>query len=149
MKIFADVEIREAKGVKRVHGVIVQEGRASRGGRAEVFAPGSICWPDGGISLLGAHRGESVGSAHPARHPSGEIRISTPATPGMIEAIEAGRTGLSVEFQSLKETRTAGGVREIERALVDAAAFVRRPEYHQGRAEIRSREKGRSILWRL
>ena len=149
MKIVTNVEIRESsKGVKRVYGVLVQEGRAARGGRAEVFAPQSIMWPDGGIRLLGEHRGASVGSAHPARHPNGEIRISTPATRGMIEAIEAGKTGLSVEFQALKETRTAGGVREIERALVDAAAFVRRPEYEQGRAEIRSKSR-RNILWRI
>ena len=80
--------------------------------------------------------------------PNGEIRISTPATPEIIEAVEAGKTGLSVEFQALKEIRTKAGVREIQRALVDAAALVSSPEYVQGRAEIREKDR-RNIEWRI
>ena len=47
MKVFAhDVKIRESKGIKRLEMTLIQEGRAATGGRAEVFAPGSLSWPN-------------------------------------------------------------------------------------------------------
>ena len=143
---FFRTELRETDGKPRLHGVLIAEGRAATGGRAEVFAPGSVVWPDEGVQIKIGHGGPAVAMAHPARHPSGEIRISAPATPAMVEAVEAGRDGLSVEFLALKEEQTAGGVREIRRALVDAAALVSWPEYSQARAELRGK-KGKRYLW--
>ena len=43
-----------------------------------------------------------------------------------------------MEFHAIREVRTAGGVREIQRALVDAAAMVASPEYAQATSEVRS-----------
>ena len=44
---------------------------------------------------------------------------------------------LSVEFHALREVRTQGGVREIQKAIVLAAAMVKTPEYNQAVAELR------------
>ena len=143
---FFKTELRETDGKPRLHGVLIQEGRAASGGRAELFAPGSVVWPDSGVTIKIGHGGPEAATAHPARHPSGEIRISAPASPAIVEAVKAGRDGLSVEFLALREQRTAGGVREISRALVDAAALVSQPEYSQARAELRSKKRKR-YLW--
>ncbi len=144
-KSFAKVEIRQRDKGPRLHGVLVQEGRAASGGRAELFAPGSVLWPDEGVSILIGHGGRVATTAHPARHPSGEIRIAVPANDQIVEAVQSGRDGLSVEFVALRENRTAGGVREIERAFVDGAALVSEPEYGQARAELRAAKKGIQI----
>lgn len=135
----AAVECREVDGVRRLVGTVIQEGRAASGGRRELFAPGSIQWPAEGMAILGEHRGAVEARAMPSRGPDGSIRIAVAATPGIVSAVESGRDGLSVEFVALEEETTAGGVREIRRALVDAAALVSRPEYEQGRAELRGR----------
>ena len=50
-------EVREADDGPMLRGVVLQEGRAAQGGRAEVFSPFSVMWPADGIKLLGAHRG--------------------------------------------------------------------------------------------
>ena len=70
-----------------------------------------------------------------------EIRIAAKATLALFAAVQAGRRSMSVEFTALDEIRTAGGVREIRRAMVSAAAFTNRPEYAQdvGRAARASR----------
>ena len=81
-----------------------------------------------------------------AREDGGAIRISVPATPAIVEAVRRGRNAMSVEFHAVREHRTAGGVREIERALVDAAPLTDDPEYVQTAAEIRNRRKVRVCL---
>ena len=53
---------------------------------------------------------------------------------------------MSVEFYALRESR-AGKVREIEQALIQAAALVAAPEYKQGLAEIRAARGSRRRLW--
>ena len=132
------VEFREADDGPMLRGAILQEGTAARGGRAEVFAPFSVVWPTNGIAIMGEHRAEvELGRAVPTRDADGSLRIETRATPAILTAY-ATRKYFSVEFQSLREIRTAGGVREIQRALVDAAALVPNPEYPNVRAEVRS-----------
>ena len=131
------VELREAKDGPRLAGTVLQEGRASAGGRAEVFAPLSVVWPSDGIALLGEHRGAELARAVPTRDADGSLRIETRATPEIIAAYET-RRYFSIEFQSLKEVKTLGGVREIQRAFVESAAFVVAPEYAQATAEIRA-----------
>ncbi len=141
------VECRSAAEGPKLHGTILQEGRAATGGRAELFAPGSIVWPSDGIALLAEHRGVELARAVPSREPDGEIRIETAATPEIFAAVEqGGKRHLSIEFRSVREIRTAAGIREITRAIVDAAALTDRPEYIQARAEVRQRRGGRR-LW--
>jgi hypothetical protein len=129
-----------------LHGVILQEGRAAAGGRAELFAPGAVVWPSDGIGILPEHRGTVETRAVPTREPNGEIRIATKATPALFAAMQAGRRSMSVEFTSLEEVRTAAGVREIRRAMVSAAALTDRPEYEQTAAELRERSEVRVWL---
>ncbi|MCY4020168.1 MAG: hypothetical protein OXG39_12245 [Chloroflexi bacterium] len=135
------VECRASESGPMLHGVILAEGRAATGGRAEVFAPGSVAWPGDGIGILGEHYGEELARAVPTRDATGEIRVSAPASPAVMAAVQSGRRFLSVEFHALREVRTAGGVREIQRAFVDRAALVPSPEYAQATAEIRARRK--------
>ena len=135
----APVEIRQADDGPRLAGVIMQEGRAATGGRAELFAPGAVLWPPEGIAIRTEHLGAEHGRAVPTRDADGSIRIDAPAPPAVVAAIGAGKRFLSVEFLAARELGTAAGVREIQRALVDGAALVRRPEYSQARAELRGR----------
>jgi len=137
------VELREEG--EALHGVIIQEGRAATGGRAEVFAPNSVEWPSGGIAILDGHGGTELGRAMPSRGETGEIRISTPATDAIRAAIRAGRRFMSVEFRALAERTTRGGVREVLRAMVDAAALVANPEYDTTAAEVRDAPRRR--IW--
>ena len=139
-KLHCPVEIREAKDGPMLHGTILQEGRAAQGGRAESFAPLSVVWPSSGIALLGEHRGAALAHAVPVRDPDGSIRIQTPATPAILDAF-ATRKFFSVEFHSISEVRTKAGVREITRALVEAAAMVESPEYAQATSEVRARQR--------
>ena len=131
------VELREASDGPTLRGVVLQEGRAAQGGRAEVFAPLSVVWPSDGIALLAEHRGAELARAVPTRDADGSLRIETRATPAILAA-HATRKFFSVEFHAIQEVRTAGGVREITRALVDAAALVTSPEYPNVRAEVRT-----------
>ena len=135
------VELREADdGPPMLRGVVLQEGRAAHGGRAEVFTPLSVLWPADGIAIRAEHRGVEVGRAVPTRDADGSLRIETRATPAILTAYKT-RRYFSVEFHALAEVRTAGGVREITRALVDAAAMVSSPEYSQATAEVRSKRR--------
>ena len=132
------VEVREAKDGPRLHGVLLPEGRAAQGGRAEVFAPLSVVWPSEGVKILSEHRGSELARTIPTRDADGSIRIETSATPAILEAYKT-RPFFSVEFHSLREIKTAGGIREIQRAFVEAAAMVSDPEYQQATAEVRTR----------
>lgn len=140
-----EVEIRESDTGPTLYGVILQEGRAATGGRAEVFAPLSVVWPAEGIAIRTEHYGDEETRTVPERETGGEIRIATKATPSMVAAVNAGRRYLSVEFHSLQEARTAGGVREIQRALVDGAALTDDPEYGQTSAEVRKARRERRV----
>ena len=73
----------------------------------------------------------------PTRAADGSLRIETRATPAILTAYET-RKFFSVEFHAISEVRTKAGVREITRALVDAAAMVSSPEYSQATAEVRA-----------
>ena len=134
------VELREASEGPMLRGVVLQEGRAAHGGRAEVFSPLSVLWPPDGLAVLAEHRGAELARAVPTRDADGSLRIETPATPAILAAYET-RRYFSVEFHALQEVRTAGGVREIQRALVESAALVSSPEYSQATAEVRTRQR--------
>lgn len=139
------VEIREGARPK-LRGTILTEGRAASGGRAEVFAPGSVSWPHDGVGILTEHRGAVETRAHPVRGRDGGLRIEADATAPIRAAVEAGRRFMSVEFRSMEERTTAGGVREVLRAFVDNAALVASPEYDTTAAEVRSQARRRVWL---
>ena len=68
VKYVVPVELREADEGPTLHGVVLQEGRAAQGGRAESFAPLSVVWPaTTGIALLAEHRGTAMAHAVPVR----------------------------------------------------------------------------------
>lgn len=140
MKHKVSIEIRESEGVPRLHGTLITEGVAARGGRAEVFEPNSITWPSDGIAIRLEHRGREHVRAMPVRMPGGQIQIAAPVTPEIRAAVSGGRNALSIEFYPEAEVRTAGGVRAITRALVDAAALTDDPEYPTG-VEVRTRRR--------
>ena len=55
MKHSFEIEIREAAEGGELHGVMLVEGRAATGGRAEVFAPLSVQWPSEGVEIAPSH----------------------------------------------------------------------------------------------
>ena len=139
-----NIEIREEGG--ELHGTILQEGRAASGGRAEVFAPGSVSWPADGVAILTEHLGASETRAFPHRDSLGRIKIRARATDAIKSAIETGKRFMSIEFRSLEERKTASGVREILRAFVESAALVRSPEFDSTSAELRGKRRRRVWL---
>ncbi len=139
-RLTAAVECRASEDGPMLRGVILQEGRAASGGRAEVFAPGSAVWPSDGIGILLEHLAPPVARAVPERSDHGEIRIAVPASPAILQAVEQeGRRYMSVEFRAEDDHQTPGGVREIRRAMIIAAALTATPEYDTTSAEVRSR----------
>ena len=104
-----------------------------------MFSAGLLCSvaESNGIALLGEHHGPELARCIPTREADGSLRIETRATPEILASYET-RRYFSVEFHSIAEIRTAGGIREIQRALVDAAALVASPEYPNVEAEVRS-----------
>ena len=149
MKIGFEVEVRESDrpGYEpTLRGTILQEGRAASGGRREVFIPGSVSWPSEGVAVLTEHRGQSEVRGQVVRERDGRLRITARATEGIRAAVKAGKRFMSVEFQAIEERTTSGGVREILKALVSAAALVVSPEYDQTLAEVRKKSAPRR-LW--
>ena len=133
-----EIEIRERQGREpTLHGVIIQEGRAATGGRRELFAPGAIEWPTGGIGIATEHLGDVETRAQVVRERDGRLSITARATEAVQRAVSEGKRFLSVEFTALQERITKGGVREIQRAFVATAALTNKPEYDMTAAEIR------------
>ena len=147
MKHSFEIELRQAERREpELIGTILTEGRAASGGRAEVFAPGSVSWPSEGVGISAGHGGATEARAHPVRQRNGELTIRARATEALRQAVEAGSRYMSVEFHALQERRTQGGVREILGALVQRAALVPNPEYDTTAAELRNK-RGRR-WWR-
>ena len=63
-----------------------------------------------------------------------------PAADRALSEIRAGKTGLSVEFRSLKERRE-GSIRVIEEAELRGIGIVERPSYGGARVEARDRRR--------
>ena len=129
------IELRQTASA--LHGVLIQEGRAASGGRSEVFIPGAVEWPPSGVDILASHQGSIEAQVTPERQASGEITFVAKLTDGLREAWAAGRQHMSVEFYTMAQRQTKGGVREVQRALVTAGALTDRPEYDTATAELR------------
>ena len=84
-EIRCSIELREAEAEAgpTLHGVVLQEGRAAQGGRAEVFAPLSVVWPSNGVAVLAEHPGgASLARAVPTRGQDGSTPNRDPGNPG-------------------------------------------------------------------
>ena len=135
-------ECRASENGPTLYLTALVEGRAARGGLAEVWAPGAACWPSDGIEVRTEHRpqgGPGEARAVPTRD-GNNIHVAVKATDKLRRAVDGGAKYASVEFHSLAEVRTAGGVREIERALLVGVTVTDNPEYRQTRSEIRTAE---------
>ena len=144
------IELRAASDSPgRIVGTIIETGRIAAD-RPEVFAPGSISWPAGGMRLLAEHEGREVMRFEPLID-GARVRIDAPLPDTAIgrEAAAEIRSGrkadLSVEFHALQDARVSG-VREIRAALVPSAALVASGAYDQAQVEVRKRARGRR-LW--
>ena len=118
--------------------------------RSETFSSGSLSWPEDGIVLRRQHqRGAPIMRVTP------ELRGNQVVLDAQLPDTAAGRDaaaevrgglfrGLSVEFSATSQ-RFAGGVRQIQAALLKGAGLVDSPDYVGSRVEVRGR-KGRR-LW--
>ena len=152
LRYVAPLEFREdvtRGGPGRISGVILPFGRVA-GDRRELFTPGSVTVPDGGIALLAEHRGREVMRFVPVER-DGELRIDAAIPDTAIgreiaEDVRSGRrAALSVEFHSISEGLVQG-VREIRSALLTGAAIVKAGAYQQSVAEVRARADHRRVL---
>ena len=119
MKLGFEVEVREAEASGHeptLRGVMLVEGRAASGGRREVFTPGSVEWPAAGVVVRTEHRGKAEARGLVVRQSDGRLTVTARATSAIREAVKAGKRYMSVEFHSIEERTTAGGVREVLRA---------------------------------
>ena len=93
------------------------------------------------------HQGHVETRALPERGDLGEIRIRAKATPAIVAAVEAGRTGMSVEFAPLLSHRTNSGITEVRKALVYGAALTDIPAYEGSTsAQLRERDGQRPFF---
>ena len=156
----AGVERRAALGEIRVEGrkltgTVMRYGEVSPTHK-ERFEPGSLRMADAVHLDLDHDRERAV-----AWHPGGGLELSDrgealeltaelppiPAADRALDEIRTGKvTGLSVEFQAVKESRV-GGVRVIEEALLTGVGIVARPSYEGARIEARARKHGRFPKW--
>ena len=130
-------------GPGRLRGVLLTYGEP-RADRREVFRAGSLEWPADGIVLRRQHsRFEPVTRVVPeVRGDRVVLDVALPDTRAGRDAAAEVRgglfRGLSVEFKAREEGRTAGGLREIRRALLVGAGLVDSPAYRGSRVEVRA-----------
>ena len=139
-------ETRESPG--HLYGVLVAYEKRART-RPEMFARGSLSWPEDGIILNRQHnRGQPIARIIPELV-GDELRIDLPlpdTVAGRDAAVEVKNgtlSGLSIEFRSARESRR-GGLRVIDRGELRAAGLVDSADYGN-LVEVRS--TGRRRLW--
>ena len=141
-------ESRQSPG--RIVGTLITYGTRARD-RAEVFAPGALHWPDGGIVLNEQHNRQAPILRFTPEVVGKEVRIDAPLPDtqrGRDAAIMVKNgtfTGLSIEFRSEAEGRSAG-TRMIRRASLSAAALVDSPS-HKSSVEVRGKAGQRARVW--
>lgn len=142
--ILAEVEVRG----NELHGVIIHEGRAADH-LTEVFSVNALQWPNTGILIKPSHgKDQGAVTAFPWRA-ADAIKIRCNLSPELRSAYESGARQMSIEFHSQKETRTASGIRQIQSALLTAAALTSDPVYTDTQAEIRDKDGYRDLDWWL
>ena len=140
------VEIREddtRQSPGRLTGVLLTYGERAAD-RAELFEDGALYWRDSGIVIREQHnRAAPIVRAQPYME-GRELRVNVP-----LPNTQRGRdaaiamqgdnplySGLSVEFNSERETRR-NGLRVITRAFLDGASLVDTPAYLGSTVEVR------------
>ncbi len=143
-------DARESPG--RIVGTLVTYGERA-GDRAELFTPGALTWPDGGVILNEQHNRQAPIMRFVPTVEGRQVRIDAalPDTQRGRDAATMVRngtfTGLSVEFRARRETRSAGGVREIHAAELGGAGLVDSPSYRGSSVEVRHKGRRRRRLW--
>ena len=148
------IELRQdetRQGPGRIVGTLMTYGARAKD-RAEMFAPGALHWPDGGIILNEQHSRTAPILRFTPELVGDEVRIDAqlPDTQRGRDAAVMIRngtmTGLSVEFRAQDEVFSPAGVREVRRAALVAAALVDNPSY-QNNLEVRAARAPRRRLW--
>ena len=134
----------------RLVGTLLTYGERAKD-RPEVFEPGALRWPEGGIVLRRQHqRGAPIARIVPEIRGGGVVLDSplpdTAAGRDAAAEIRGGLlTGLSVEFRAVRQ-RYAAGVRHVVDALLMGAGLVDNPSYAGCHVEVRQGGRGRR-LW--
>lgn len=147
-EIRCSIELRQddsRQSPGRIVGTLITYGKRASD-RAEVFAPGALSWPEGGIILNEQHNRQAPILRFTPEVDGAEVRIDAPL-PDTQRGRDAATMirngtmrGLSIEFRSRAEGRSSG-VREIRAAALVGAALVDDPSY---RGELEVRERGGS-----
>ena len=153
-EIRCSIEIREdgsRQSPGRIVGTLLTYGERA-GDRPEVFMPGALSWPEGGIILNEQHNRQAPIMRFVPELRDGKVLIDA-ALPDTQRGRDAAvmvrngtMTGLSVEFRASRESRSARGVRQIETARLLAAGLVDSGSYAGSRVEVRARS-GRRRVW--
>ena len=145
---YREDESRQSPG--RIVGVLLSYGEQALD-RAEKFEAGSLHWPDGGIVLNEQHNRQAPIMRFTPEVVGKEVQIDAPLPDtqrGRDAAIMVKNgtfTGLSIEFRSESEGRSAG-TRMIRRASLSAAALVDSPS-HKSSVEVRGKAGRRPRVW--
>lgn len=130
--------------------LLTYETRASD--RPEMFARGSLFWPDNGLVVNRAHDRKSPVVRVVPFVDGDEVKIDTPLPDTQMgrdaatDIREGLLTGLSIEFYPREEGRRAG-MREIRRAYIPRAGLVDDPSYTGSTVEVRHQVTARRRLW--
>ena len=145
---YREDESRQSPG--RIVGVLLSYGEQALD-RAEKFEAGSLHWPDGGVILNEQHNRQAPIMRFTPEVVGTEVRIDAPL-PDTQRGRDAATmvkngtfTGLSIEFRSEAEGRSAG-TRMIRRASLSAAALVDSPS-HKSSVEVRGKAGRRPRIW--
>ena len=145
---YREDESRQSPG--RIVGSLLTYGKRALD-RPEVFSPGALQWPEGGIILNMQHDRQQAVMRFKPELAGDELRIDA-ALPDTQRGRDAATmirngtmTGLSIEFRAVAEGRSAG-VRQIRRAHLAAAALVDSPS-HSSTVEVRARPSARRRVW--
>ncbi len=142
-ELIVDIELRQddsRQSPGRIIGTLIEYGKRASD-RAEVFADGALHWPDGGIILNEHHNRAAPILRFTPTVEGREVRIDaalpdTQRGRDVATMVRDGTlTGLSVEFRA-ESAGFTGGVREVRRAKLVAAAVVDSASY-KGSLEIR------------
>ncbi len=145
---YREDETRQSPG--RIVGTLLTYGKRALD-RAEVFSPGALRWPDDGIILNEQHNRQAPIMRFTPELSGDEVRIDA-ALPDTQRGRDAATmirngtfTGLSIEFRSQSEGRSAG-VRQIRQAHLSAAALVDSPS-HSSTVEVQAKPSTRRRPW--
>ena len=137
---------RQSPGL--LYGVLMRYGERAVD-RPELFEPGSLTWPEGGIVLNRQHtRANPIMLVTPIVE-GNEVRIDA-ALPDTVAGRDAAAEvrsglfrGLSVEFKATAQN-IVGGVRRITAAVLGGVGLVDSGSYGSA-VEVRARQKRRQV----